>query len=200
MLAPRIPMKSIRGFTLIEIMLVLVLLALSSAAVISTIPTSKNHLAEKTARSAFEKLQLLNEEAVLSGTDYGLRVDEKQSPPQLQFMQLSEKGWQPVERLQFNAHIAIDPRLNVVFKVGGDTWAKDDDRLFSDAPLFDDNMFVEEKKKKALPPQIFILSSGETTPFTLSFSLPEQSSQDAWLVAAQANGNIRLIEPGEERQ
>lgn len=189
-------MKSIRGFTLIEIMLVLVLLALSSAAVISTIPTSKNHLAEQTARSAFEKLQLLNEEAVLSGTDYGLRVDEKQSPPQLHFMQLTEKGWQPVQRLQFKAQIVLDPRLNVTFQAGGSAWQKDDDRLFSDDSLFDDNMFAQEKKKKDLPPQIFILSSGETTPFTLSFSLPEQSSQEAWQVVAQDNGDIRLVEPG----
>lgn len=193
-------MKSARGFTLIEIMLVLVLLALSSVAVISTLPTSKNHLAEDTARSIYERLQLINEEAVLSGVDYGLRVEQKQNPPTLTFMQLGEKGWHKVKRHSFNAETKIDKRLMVDFQAGGTTWEKDDDRLFKkDDSLFDDQMFGNEKdkKKKPQPPQIFILSNGETTPMVLSLYLHDQSDDDAWHIVVQDNGEILLKAPGE---
>ena len=67
------------GFTLIEILLVLVLLSLTAVAVIATLPTSQKDLSKQYAQSFFQRLQLLNEEAVLSGKDFGLRVDEVKS-------------------------------------------------------------------------------------------------------------------------
>ncbi len=65
------------GFTLIEILLVLVLLSVSAVAVISTIPTNSKDVAKKYAQSFYQRIQLLNEEAILSGLDFGVRVDEK---------------------------------------------------------------------------------------------------------------------------
>lgn len=199
-LARLIPMQSVRGFTLIEIMLVLVLLALGSVAVISTLPSSKNDLAEKTARSFYQRVQLMDEESVLSGVDYGLRVDAKASPPTLTFLQLTAEGWQEVKRAQFKSKLKIDERLSVDFQIGSSVWHQDDDRLFDEKPLFDKNMFAkeEQKKKQTLPPQVDILSSGETTPFTVNFYLSDQNAEQAWSVTAKENGQIVLHQPGEE--
>ena len=57
------------GFTLIEILLVLVLLSVTAVAVISTIPTNSKDVAKKYAQSFYQRIQLLNEEAILSGLD-----------------------------------------------------------------------------------------------------------------------------------
>ncbi|MFA0520061.1 type II secretion system protein GspH, partial [Vibrio sp. 10N.222.55.E8] len=49
------------------------------------------------------------------------------------------------------------------------------------------------------PPQIYILSSAEMTPFVLSF-YPNTGDtvQDGWRIQVLDNGVIRLLEPGEE--
>lgn len=62
---------------MLEILLVLVLVSLASVAVISTLPTSAKDESKIQAKSLYQRLLLLNEEAMLSGRDYGLRVDEK---------------------------------------------------------------------------------------------------------------------------
>ena len=57
------------GFTLIEILLVLVLLSVTAVAVIATIPTNSKDVAKKYAQSFYQRIQLLNEEAILSGEE-----------------------------------------------------------------------------------------------------------------------------------
>ena len=66
----------LRAFTLIEILLVLVLLSLTAVAVIATIPTNAKDVAKQYAHSFYQRVQLLNEEAILSGLDFGIRVDD----------------------------------------------------------------------------------------------------------------------------
>ncbi len=56
-------------------------------------------------------------------------------------------------------------------------------------------MFAEEEKEQ--PPQIFILSSGEVTPFVLSI-YPKQQNIESWRIIAEENGQIRLLAPGEQ--
>lgn len=83
------------GFTLIEILLVLVLLSVTAVAVIATIPTNSKDVAKKYAQSFYQRVQLLSEEAILSGLDFGIRIDEKKSTYVL--MTLKSEGWQEVE-------------------------------------------------------------------------------------------------------
>ncbi len=84
--------QHLRGFTLIEILLVLVLLSLTAVAVIATIPTRTDDSAKKYAQSFYQRLQLLNEEALLSGKDFGIRINEEKSRYTL--LVLQAQGWQ----------------------------------------------------------------------------------------------------------
>ncbi|MGY3568391.1 type II secretion system minor pseudopilin GspH [Vibrio paucivorans] len=185
-----------RGFTLIEILLVLVLLAVSAVAVIASLPNSSEDTAKKDAQSLFHRMQLLNEEAILSGKDFGLRVDEKQSGYAL--MALASDGWQLLDMDGLPAETHLDDRLSIQMTLGGDAW-RDDDRLFNPGSLFDEDMFADvEKDKKTKPPQIFIMSSGEVTPVNVAFYPSDKDAeQDSWTVVVKENSQILLLAPGE---
>ncbi len=193
-------MKQSRGFTLLEILLVLVLLSVSSVAVIATLPLSHKDEARAVAQSLFQRIQLLNEEAILSGRDFGLRVDEQTG--QLQFLTLTAEGWQKLEKKQFNSELKVDPELELEFRLGGDAWLKDD-RLFEPGSLFDEELFAKEKKE--LPPQIFILSSGEVTAFSMVIAPKTRDSNvsdsnQRWQIVVGDNGQISLLAPGEQNE
>ncbi|MBU2896803.1 type II secretion system minor pseudopilin GspH [Vibrio hepatarius] len=184
------------GFTLLEILLVLVLVSLASVAVISTLPTSAKDASEKQANSLYQRLLLLNEEAMLSGRDFGLRVDEKKSTYYL--MTLESEGWKKLNVDQIPYQTKLKESSAISLTLGGGAWG-DDDRLFKPGTLFDDDMFEDLfEKKKLPPPQVFIVSSGEVTPFTISI-YPRQGDveQDAWKVVAKENGQVVLLVPGE---
>ncbi|GEM75866.1 prepilin-type N-terminal cleavage/methylation domain-containing protein [Vibrio sagamiensis] len=191
-------MNKQHGFTLIEILLVLVLLSLTAVAVIATLPSSKNDLSKKYAQSLFQRIQLMNEEAVLAGKDFGLRVDEKKSEYVL--LSLDQEGWQPLELKQIPSETKLEDGLSLQLELGGGAW-QEDDRLFEPGSLFEEDRFAEEdkKKKQVKPPQVFILSSSEVTPFTLSF-YPSDGDifNDGWRVIGKDTGEILLMGPGEE--
>ncbi len=53
----------------------LVLVSASAVAVIATFPVSVKDEAKISAQSFYQRLLLLNEEAILSGQDFGVRID-----------------------------------------------------------------------------------------------------------------------------
>ncbi|WP_070968251.1 type II secretion system minor pseudopilin GspH [Vibrio sonorensis] len=182
-----------RGFTLIEILLVLVLISLTSVAVISTFPVSDKDATKHIAQGLYQKVQLLNEEALLSGRDYGVRFDEKGRFYQL--MLRDSSGWSPLELDKIPAKTDFPEALKGELVLGSNQW--DSDRLFKPGSLFDEQMFAEyEEDKKPLPPQVFILSSGELTPFRYKFVLDDETEQ-TWTLVVKENGAILLLAPGE---
>lgn len=190
-------MRKHNGFTLIEILLVLVLLSLTAVAVISTLPTSQKDLSKQYAQSFFQRLQLLNEEAVLSGKDFGVRVDDTKSTYAL--LSLTSEGWQPLKLKQIPSKTKLEEDITLQLDLGGGAW-DNDERLFKPGSLFDEDMFAEEEdEKKIQPPQVFIFSSAEVTPFTLSF-FPQNGDafNDGWRVIGKESGQILLLAPGEE--
>lgn len=185
-----------KGFTLLEVLLVLLLVSLASVAVISTLPSNSKDEAKQHANALWQRLQLLNEEAMLSGKDFGLRIDEAKSQYFLQ--QMSVDGWQALTVNKIPEQTDLPEDISIELKLGGDAW-QDDDRLFKPGSLFDEDMFAEFEEKKALPPpQIFIVASGEVTPFTIAiYPKNDKTKQDAWHVVAKENGQILLLAPGE---
>lgn len=190
-------MRRHSGFTLLEILLVLVLISLASVAVISTLPVSAEDGAKKQAQSLFYRVQLLNEEAMLSGNDFGLRVDEKKLT--YHFMRLKSEGWQKLEQHHIPPETELASNLSIMLTLGGNVW-NDQERLFKPGSLFDEDMFAEfeQEKKKLPPPQVFIMSSGEVTPFSIAIYPQDRSAEnDAWRIVAKENGQIILLAPGE---
>ncbi|MGR5166969.1 type II secretion system minor pseudopilin GspH [Vibrio astriarenae] len=184
------------GFTLLELLLVLVLVSVSAVAVISTFVNSTEDQAKEESQRLFLQLQLLNDEALLSGHNYGLRIDEKQN--RIHLMSLGDDGWQAMELEGMANEIALPDSLMMSMALGGDVWSNNDS-LFNPGSLFDEDMFADvENDSKPRPPQIFILSSGEITPFSLNIlANDEQVNDDNWRIVVAENGVIHRLAPGE---
>lgn len=189
-------MSKSKGFTLIEVLLVVALIAIMASTVVFSLPDNSRDEAEHQAKSLWLRLQLLNEEAMLSGRDFGLRVEEPKGRYFLQ--QLDSKGWQPLtlDRLPYETQL-LDS-LTLEFRLGGSVWL-DQDRLFTPSSLFDEEMFAELEEDKVLAtPQVFMMSSGEVTPFSIAIYPSESDvAETAWYVVAKENGQIALLPPGE---
>ena len=118
-------------------------------------------------------------------------------------MTLTVDGWQPLEKNRIFTEVKMeDSSVEFEMELGGSAWA-DDDRLFEPGSLFDEEMFADlEEDKKPIPPQVMVLSSGEVTPFIVTF-FPENErgnlDDKAWEVKADESGLIRLFAPGDER-
>lgn len=184
-------MKRNAGFTLIEIMLVLVLLATSAVAVVSTLPNNKRDEVKEQAQRFHHLAQLLGEDAMLNGVDYGIRIE----PHQYHFLKLTQDGWQPLEDVKFFTDVKLEAGITTTVAIGG-AW-KDKDRLFkSDSMFKNDDIFKKpDQEQKQLPPQIVVMASGEYTPFTVSFEVDKQ--HQFWQVVADEVGNLVLLAPGE---
>ncbi|WP_297481199.1 type II secretion system minor pseudopilin GspH [uncultured Photobacterium sp.] len=184
-------MKRNAGFTLIEIMLVLVLLATSAVAVISTLPNNKRDEVKEQALRFHHLAQLLGEDAMLNGVDYGIRIE----PHQYHFLRLTQNGWQPLEDVKFFTNVKLEAGITTTVAIGG-AW-KDKDRLFkSDSMFKNDDIFKKsDQEQKQLPPQIVVMASGEYTPFTVSFEVDKQ--HQFWQVVADEVGNLVLLAPGQ---
>ncbi|HBV76275.1 MULTISPECIES: type II secretion system minor pseudopilin GspH [Vibrio] len=184
------------GFTLLEILLVVVLMSLGALAVVQTLPQSQNDQAKEQASRFFQRLQLLSDDAILNGQDYGVRLDEKKST--YHYMQLKQEGWQPVKESKYFTETSMGDDVTLSFELGGDAWS-DSDRLFKQEDFYEDRFEDEEKKPK--PPQVYVLSSGEVTPFEVSFlSDNQQSLENRWRVNVTEAGIIQLLAPGEENE
>lgn len=187
-----------QGFTLLEVLLVVVVMAMAAMAVVQTLPASKENQAKEESARFFQRLQLLSDDAVLNGLDYGVRFDEQKAT--YVYMQLTEDGWAEVAESKYFTSTEMPEDLKFVFELGGDEW-NDDDRLFKQEDFFEDRFedVSEEKAKKPKPPQVFVLSNGEVTPFTLSFVADsKQNPDESWRVVVTEAGVIRLLEPEEK--
>ncbi len=141
--------KKNTGFTLIEIMLVLVLMSLSAVAVIINLPDSKQDIAKEQAQRFYYRIQLLNEHAILNGKDLGIRVDEKKGT--YSYLQLESNGWQVFENKTY-VETQLQDGVLLSLELGSDAWSQNES-LFKQESLFDEDRFADfDKEKKSSRP------------------------------------------------
>jgi general secretion pathway protein H len=172
------------GFSLIELLVVIVILAITASMVVLGMATlNKDDPAETEARRLAALLQFVSEEALVQGRDYGIEF----FPDGYRFL-----SWDPDTRLWSVVgdeaalrRRTLPPGLEVVLAVDGREVVVE----------------REERRREAdaetLAPQVAIFSSGELTPFELF--LVEDFASDAWLLQGQVHGEVELLSPEEAR-
>jgi general secretion pathway protein H len=138
----RLPLRQ-AGFTLIEIMVVVVIIAVMSVAVSLSLGGTSDRTARLQANRFIAVVNEVRDEAIISGQDYALIVEENAQT--YSFSAVSGNAPAPVIDALFKIR-SIDPSVEVQWKV------------------FD----VFEDDKEATP-KALISSLGEITPFEMSF-------------------------------
>lgn len=162
------------GFTLIELMLVVLIIGLASAIVMMTVDDSKQ---KKSVKRAAYKMAALSgialDKAVLTGREFGIVFDNDQ----YHFVELAEKRWQAV--VDDVLTVQTLDNMTVSAEIDGFEWLPDQTD-FSSSAFYDDREIDRELDEEENPhiPQLLILSSGEMTPFKVTLSLDSEKLYD----------------------
>lgn len=180
----RTPIAKHAGFTLIEIMVVLLIMGLAVGTVmLSYSGESGRDLLKKQSQRLQVVFNMASDYAVLNQRQLGLRVEKKDNS--YYFMVLDEEQeWQKIELDKTFAEYQLPELFSLDMTLTDLPWETEDSLFNSDA--FDEGLSVsedgveigKEEEKKLDPPQIFIFSSGEITPFSITLAYEPQFSND----------------------
>ncbi len=175
-------MKRQSGFTLLEILLVMLLLAGVASLVVFTLPNSAQEELKRNIDTLALQIDKISDDALIQGKTYGLAVEENR----YYFVVLSKTGW---ESLTEDAmELAPNTTLRVE-KVEGDVAIKANNMQSTNSPEAQN----QPSKKVDFTPNIYFWSDGTLTPFELLLSnhgLQYQLSVDALGNAEKTTKNI----------
>lgn len=172
------PRPLARGFTLIEILVVIIVVGLLAAlAVVNMGGSGQAREMENEVREIYLLMQTASEQATLNNQEIGLR--------------LLEDGYQ-----------------FVVFDENNREWVEQGQRMFRPrslpewlelTPLIEDGLPTLAGEEDQLEPDLVFFSSGEVTPFELEFTIGSGSERKHRLWSDGING-IDWQAPGDEEE
>lgn len=112
---------------------------------------------------------------------------------------LSDKGWKNLEaQSPIKGELTAEAGTMFRFESGGGVW-NNPERLFSQESLFEEMDFPDqdEDEKPIPPPQVFILSSGDITPFSIQF-WADSTPDSLWLVETSEDGILQIQTPSDQ--
>jgi general secretion pathway protein H len=172
-----------RGFTLLEIMLVILIMGLVvSVVMFNTFGQSKMETLEKQAQRFQVVFDMASDFAVLNQQQLGLFVDQEKQTYQFMYLDDEQKWRLMTEDKAFDVY-QLPEEFTLSLQLEGLPWLQEDN-LFEegfDAKLSvneDDVEIGDEEEKLPPPPQIFILSSGDITPFSMAFAYEPSFGSD----------------------
>ncbi|MCE9786077.1 type II secretion system minor pseudopilin GspH [Shewanella chilikensis] len=177
------------GFTLLEVMLVVLLMGLAATAVTMTMGDSgpKQQLTRE-AQRFMAATETVLDETVLSGQFIGIVVDKNK----YHFVLFKENKWQPLEQDRLLAEKQLPEGITLSVELEGLPLVQEDEEQDS----WFDEPFIEESdadKKKFPEPQIMLLPSGEMTAFELSFIAGDSLGETVdVLVSGDSLGRLKL--------
>jgi general secretion pathway protein H len=169
-------LKRQQGFTLLEIMLVVIIMGMISVGVVMSMPSinSKQGIDWQTQRLV-TLLQFAQDEALISGIELGLVFTEKSY--QFAFYEHTKKRWLPVSIKAIDGEISLKPPLTLSYQLAGSVWEEIENSSNDSFIKDEDRVHIDgDEKQKTLTPQVYIMSSGEVTPFTIILTENKKSS------------------------
>ncbi|GGZ02611.1 MAG: ral secretion pathway protein [Shewanella sp.] len=175
----------VQGFTLLEVMLVVLLMGLMAAAV--TLSIGGGNQQQQLAREAQRFItvtEAVTNEAVLSGQFVGIVVDKDA----YHYVVYVDDKWQPLQRDNLLAEHKLPQGITTDLQVEGLPLDQEEQK---DSLFDDDKPFNDDKKDDKNPePQIMLLPSGEMTGFELTFIANGGEQQYEQLVSGDNLGRL----------
>ncbi|MGB9430220.1 MAG: type II secretion system minor pseudopilin GspH [Gammaproteobacteria bacterium] len=173
------------GFTLVEILVVLVIISIISAvAVLSLGSLGRDPPAKQAAEKLAALADLVSQQAVMRGEQYGLRI----SPHGYEFLLYDGAKWSTVQDDDLLRARQLDEAVTLSLQLEGTPVT---------LPVSDQNNegddVTDDSGQPKLKPQIMLLSSGEITPFKITVSGADSAM--SYLVTGDLQNGIQLISP-----
>lgn len=166
-----------KGFSLLEVLVVLVIIAMSVKMVSYTFDDAEAEELEKQALRVYRVINLASEFAVLNQIELGFHLDKNV----LEFLVFDGEKWAVFDAEALYEPIAFGKEYKVNLNIEDLSWSQDN--LLEQANwrelmgTSNDESLLELKKLKV--PQVLILSSGEVSAFQLSVELADSASEEA---------------------
>ncbi|AWB68688.1 type II secretion system protein GspH [Saccharobesus litoralis] len=161
-----------QGFTLLEIMLVLVLMAILVSSISFSFDTNDpSKKVEKEARKFQALYHLAVEYALLNNVQFGVVINEAG----YEFVGFDGQRWSPISGEATFAEQEMPENITLQLRVDNIPWLdqqNQEDDLFSSS---DDEDTQKDEEDKVVP-HIYLFSSGDITPFELLFIYDEAFS------------------------
>lgn len=191
-------MKTQKGFTLLELMLVLVLIGyLATLVPFPSLQPDPFDATEKEAQVLQALINLASEHAVLNNIEMGLAVSEDSYA----FLMFDGEKWQKLDEAPFVGK-TLEPEFRFELILDGLDWQEEN--LLSAVELIDEEKLEEaaslpEEERLAAFPQVFLLSSGELSPFDLRV-IYDNGFDDSveFLVRGEFSTPVSLYDPQQQ--
>lgn len=151
------------GFTLIEVMVVVVIMSIMIGTVALTFPNSNNDLLKEDADRFIALVSLAQDEAILQSRSLAIAIDDEG----YSFFRREDKQWSPFQEEPFKAR-----------KLSG----------LVTSELYLEGISIKLKASQKTKAQIVIYPSGEVTPFTYSFGYKNKSNVT---IAFDGGGDVK---------
>lgn len=162
-------MRNARGYTLIEILVVLFIISIVTSVALLTISRNQNKQLETFANELAQTMSLAEEQAMLQSTVLGLRLDDHSfhfATMQQAIEGEKKTGWSPLQDTILGQH-PIPSDIQLAVQVGGQKLGNDNSK-----PI----------------PQVIISTNGEITPFTIYVG--KKGEKPRFSITGDADGNI----------
>ena len=206
--------RTMRGFTLIEIMLVMVIIGCAAGIVVLSIPGGPNPklgggLSEESQQLA-ATIQVMSEQATQQGRTIGLHISEhgyqfmirQENAPTNEenvtqttskaldtMIDWDHQSWQPYQSEKLRTAGEFDEQISLALTLDGLQLQDEENRLGRSEPQW----FDTENQLTAKTPQILLLPSGEITPFSLTLQEQGGDSTQFRQINGLENGQIDVL-------
>ncbi|USD37804.1 type II secretion system minor pseudopilin GspH [Ferrimonas sp. SCSIO 43195] len=193
----RISPRHQSGFTLLEIMLVLVLIGVAAMSVTLTVGGDPRQEAlDKAANEFASVVSMALEESVLSGQEVGVVVEEDHYF--FARFNVDKDDWEPLQAERLYRERQMPEGVLLSLSIEGMPLAQSDEEDESEFGL-DESLFEksDEEKKNNPEPQLLILPSGEITPFSLQFE--DDTVRPTLMIELEGNAIGDIVRLEEEQ-
>ncbi len=172
------------GFTLLEIMLVIVIIGIvMSFVTISIGGDRRGQEMDREVKRFMALMELASSEATLRSQQMAIRIGEEDYA----FYALQNQQWVPFQNDREFRLREMPKGMKLFLEIEDSPLS-----ALKDPGENDPDDYEEDEEEAAEPPQVFLLSSGEVSPFSVTFSAPETEKK----VRIEINllGDMEIVE------